>query len=167
MARNVLRQTFQDPVTLTYATLSAAQQADGLAPGLIRYEDDGTTNGLKKYIFMATNGAFTQYQAGSLYLTDTNLQTLIASSAAGQNVIGIAQVAITSGYYGWFQCGGAMSAIVKTGVSAGDPLTATTTAGALGQATEAGSGAYKHVAAIAAVANSSGGDLTKVVYMKM
>jgi hypothetical protein len=167
MARNVLRQTFQDPVTATYATLAAAQIADGLAPGMLRYEDDGTTNGLKKYIFLASSGAHVVYGAAALYLTDTTAKTSIAVSAAGQAIVGIAQQTVASGYYAWFQNGGLASATVKTGVSAGDPLTGTTTTGALGQATEAGSGAYKHVGAIAVEANSSGGDLTKLVYMKM
>ena len=165
MARETFRKAWQDPVTTTYAT-AALLAAAGMTNGLFRYEDDGTTNGLKKYVLLQATTAFTQYQAAS-FDTTTNGVTAAPCTAAGAFIIGIAQVAVTINYFAWFLCGGIGTVIQKTSTTAGDPLTSTTTAGALGQATETGSGAYKHVAAVCLVTNSSGSDANKIVYMRM
>ena len=152
---------FQDAVT----AISSTQ----LYPiGTIRYETN--SNGLMcKYEYNQADDALTQYDAVAVDIAGsaTGLKVTRASSA-GQLIKGFAQVAVTDEYFFWLQVGGHGSGTIKNGVAAGEPLTGTSTAGAAGQATEAGSGAYKvNDGWTAFTANSSGGDATREVYKQL
>lgn len=149
--------TFQDKVTDISST--------ALYPiGTKRYEVD--SNGLMAcYQYCQADDALTQYDAVAIDIAASAAGLKVTRAAtAGQRLLGFAQVAVTDEYYFWLQRGGVMSATMKTGVAAGDPVTGTSTAGACGQATEAGSGAYKFAQFTAITANSSGSDATRVVF---
>lgn len=80
------------------------------------------------------------------------------ASGSTPKVIGIAQAALADNEYGWFWVGcGHTEALVATGVSAGDALTTTATAGELG----AGGDAVTGLAALDA--NSSGSTALRTV----
>lgn len=79
-------------------------------------------------------------------------------SGSTPKVIGIAQATLADNEYGWFWVGcGHTEALVATGISAGDALTTTATAGELGSGGDA-------VAGLAALdANSSGSTALRTV----
>ena len=133
--------------------------------GTIRYETD--INGLMaKWMYCCAVADITKYMAVTLDPSTANGLGVKPAAAAGQRVLGFAQIAVTYATkpYFWLQVGGHSYGTVKTGVSVGDPLTGTTTSGAAGQATETGSGAYKNAIWNAFTANSSGSDATIEVF---
>lgn len=134
--------------------------------GTVRFQPD--SNGvMAKYEYCQADDALTQYDAVCIDIAaSANCTKVTRAGTAGQLIRGFTQVAVTDEYYFWLQTGGVMSATMKTGVAAEDPVTATSTAGACGKCSEADSTAvYKAAVRFTAItANSSGSDATRVVY---
>jgi hypothetical protein len=85
----------------------------------IRVEDGLNTE--KEYMYVQSHGALTQYQPYIINHTGVTLKT--GAPATGAALIGVPQVAFTSGYYGFVQIRG--DATVKIGAEtyvAGDHL---------------------------------------------
>ena len=118
--------------------------------------------GGKKYIYQQADDALTVGQAVILDFTASAYGLKVAPSAAAtDHVYGVAEVAVTDEYYFWATVGGQVTASVATGVTAGDPLIATSAAGIIGK----DGAAAANRCAIAMESNSSGGPLAKKVFL--
>jgi hypothetical protein len=85
--------------------------------------EDTTTGAIKQYMYVKSHTGLTAYQpylitnsitAGSEWITAAP-----ATLSSSVNLIGVPQVAFTSGYYGFVQISGAMSCAVDRAVTSG------------------------------------------------
>lgn len=114
-----------------------------------------------EYEYVKANGTIAAGKAVATDVTDTTGGTIGTTTTAGRLPRGITHVAFTAttGIYGWITRRHlSISCTVKTGVSAGNALITTTTAGALG------AGAADDAPLVEAIeANSSGSDASRLV----
>jgi len=108
---------------------NTSTQKYGLTLGSRWIEEDGT-----EYTYVKAGAAIAAGDAVKIDTSDTtNLPfTVIKTSAATSKMVGVAESAFTSGYYGWIVTKGRVEANVATSVAAGDGLIPTSTAGRLG-----------------------------------
>ena len=144
-------------VTDTYATLPA-----GLSVG------DQREEGGKIYVLTQADDAVTAGQAVKLdAAADATGGKVTPTAAAGDSGYGIAETAIADESYGWVTIAGVVSVLVANNVAVDDPLAASSAAGVLDAAVEAGSGDYEFVAASALEANSSGSAAAKSALLQL
>lgn len=109
-----------------------------------------------------TGAEFTYVKAGAAIaafdacrVTGT-LESVVPTSAAGQLVVGVAQVAIASGSFGWICTRGACTAKVVAATAIGSPLVTNATAGTLALADATAIANRPAVATVIGVAAGSG-----------
>ncbi len=87
-----------------------------------------TTNEIKKFKYVKSHGALTAYVPYQINGSHTSGSETItaapATLASAVNLIGVPQVAFTSGYYGFVQIEGVCTAVCDRGVTAGWSLEA-------------------------------------------
>lgn len=126
--------------------------ADTTAKQLVGMEVVGNDNGLWRYIYAGSNIA--QYDCVHIATSGTALP-ITAALAITAGMIGFAQTALTSGYYGWVQRSGAnMRLNVLANCNSSVPLYTTDTAGSLDDAT--GSASQFQVMGVLITATNSG-----------
>jgi len=119
----------------------------------------------REYVYQQADDAITVNQAVKLDLAASASGLKVTpTAAAGDSVFGIAETAIADESYGWITVRGVAAALVAAGTTADDPMGASGTAGVLAKISEAGSGDYKFVGAIAM--ETSAGAATKNVYLR-
>ncbi len=155
---------YRDSVTDQYTSRPV-----DLMVGEIRVERDIT--GIKKYVFMQADDAISAGQFVKLDMgittPDQVAQKATPTAAVADVCLGLPAggAAVADESYFWCQFfGTATGGLVKTGVAAGDPLTCSATAGALQKQANATT-APESVCAIAQVANSSGSDANRSVFL--
>lgn len=100
------------------------------------FKDSSAPNAVKQYMYIKANGALTQYQPYRIVNSGTSgaewTTASFISLSAPVTLVGIPQVAFTSGYYGFIQIGGvATYKAPATTVAAGASLKAMTSGTAL------------------------------------
>jgi hypothetical protein len=115
--------------------------------GSVRRAVNGTD-----YMYVKAGAAIAQYDACRF---NAGLEDVRPTSAAGQVVIGVAQVAIASGSYGWIAVRGLMTAKVVAATAAGSPLVTNATAGTLALADATAITGPRAVATVTGVAAGS------------
>lgn len=101
----------------------------------------GNQKSANRFRYIKAGSAISAGNALVVSLADADEpNTLVPCSAVNQVIIAIAEVAIASASFGWVQVKGRHAGVVNTGtISAGNKLTTTATAGALGALAEADS----------------------------
>lgn len=145
---------------LAYPSLTDTQSTPALNVGTFVNLDDG---GQAVYVRAASN--ISQFNA--VLIPSTNIATNATSArSAATKRLGVAQVSIASGDYGWVQVGGKLRVNVLVSCNPAVPLYTTTTEGALDDATVSGalvSGIVTEVTASAASAITAVAAYTMVI----
>lgn len=145
---------------LAYPSLTDTQSTPVLNVGTFVNLDDG---GQAVYVRAASN--ISQFNA--VLIPSTNIATNATSArSAATKRLGVAQVSIASGDYGWVQVGGKLRVNVLVSCNPAVPLYTTTTEGALDDATVSGalvSGIVTEVTASAASAITAVAAYTMVI----
>ena len=102
----------------------------GNLPGIEKYTDSAGN----EFIFGQASAAVSQFACCTMD-SGGNINQFVSGSVASGYKIGFAQVALTSGYYGWIQVKGNLTGLVLAANAANTPLYSCASAGYLGTAT--------------------------------
>lgn len=116
------------------ASITTVDTTQSFPLGLEIEDPRGASNAGKRFRYIKAGSAISAGNALVVSLADADEpNTLVPCSAANQVTVAIAEVAIASASFGWVQVKGRHAGVVNTGtISAGNKLTTTSTAGALG-----------------------------------
>lgn len=153
----MLANSFLDDVTDQF-TVATSLRVDkpGYTIGMLREENGKLYRLAKAGAAIPINAACKPDSAATS--GDIGYQ-VVKTAVAGEGVSGVAEIAVTSGYYFWLTVGRVASVLVTGTVAIGDRLAATATAGTLSSLAAA---TYGHVCAHALEANASGAATKKV-----
>jgi hypothetical protein len=151
---------FSGPVDVQYYANGTAGQRYVLKPadvsGTFRRE------GVKVYKLKKAGATITANTAMKIDTTDATGATVVPTAAATDIPLGVSPIAVTSGNYFFMQISGNTTLTLKTGVTAGNPISASATAGA-GQKAPFTAATIQGVLGVALVDNSSGIDADTAV----
>lgn len=146
---------FSGPVNVQYYAAGTAGQRYVLKPadvfGTFRRE------GTKEYKLQKAGSTITANTLMKISTSDATGETVVPTAAATDIPLGVAPIAVTSGNYFFMQVSGITTITLKTGISAGNPVAASGTAGA-GQKAPFTAATIQGVVGIALADNSSGSD---------
>lgn len=153
----MLANSFLDDVTDQF-TVATSLRVDkpGYTIGMLREENGKLYRLAKAGAAIPINAAVKPDTAATG--TDIGHQ-VVKTSVAAEGVSGVAEIAVSNGYYFWMTIGRVASVLVTGTIAVGDRLAATATAGTLSPLAAA---TFGHVCAHALEANASGAATKKV-----
>lgn len=154
---------YQGPVDVQYYEAGTAGQRYTLKQDSSVIFGTFRREGKNQYKLQRAGNTITANQVLKIDTSDTTLgRSVIPTAAATDIPVGVAPIAVTSGNSFFMQVSGIVQATIKTGVAAGDPISASGTAGA-GQKAPFTAATVQGVVGVALEANSSGSDALKTL----
>lgn len=111
-------------------TLNSAVNTPGHLIGQTIFDDQVGA----RWMYVKASAAITQYAVVGINSVGSAVMLTSTLAATGAYKIGMAQVALSSAFYGWVQIYGPTTALVLTGAAVAVPLYTTASAGYLGSA---------------------------------